>query len=108
MNTPARPKGAKPANSSCPEEKKIRTKYGFLNLADNSRHSEFKIRIIIRKGAGNAVCRNYIKRIIRKYLRDNRSKLQRFNDCTFYYQSKTPIDYIDIKKEIDNKIADLT
>jgi ribonuclease P protein component len=107
MNTPTRHKGIDPTNSSNLEGKKIRTKYGYLNLSNNPLLPVFKLRIIIRKGVGNAVYRNYIKRIIREYMRIKRSELMRFNDCVFFYQYKTKINYIDLQNELDVKIASL-
>jgi len=107
MNIPARPEGVDTTDSSCPAEKKIRTKYGYLNLTQNPQHEEFKLRILIKKGTGNAAYRNYIKRIIREYLRHERSKLIFYNDCVFYFHSSDKINYMDLQNELNSKISSM-
>jgi len=88
-----------------PDEIKIKTRYGFLTLAHNPRHPDLKIRIIIKKVVGNAVQRNYYRRVLRKYLKDNHSKFKRYNDCVFYYHYKTRVYFHEIQNELNDKIS---
>ncbi len=90
-----------------PDEIKIKTKYGYLTLVNNPRHPDLKIRILIKKVVGNAVQRNYYKRVLRKYLRDNHSKFYRYNDCVFYYHYKARVHFNDIQNELNDKISGL-
>jgi ribonuclease P protein component len=90
-----------------PDEIKIKTKYGYLTLAINPQNPDLKIRILIKKVVGNAVQRNYYKRLLRQYLRDNRSRFIRYNDCVFYYHSKVRASFHDIQDELNNKISGL-
>jgi len=109
MNSPGKDKveavftAAVPAPRS--DEIKIKTKYGYLTLANNPLHPDLKIRIIIKKVVGNAVQRNYYRRVLRKYLKDNHSKFKRYNDCVFYYHYKTRAYFQEIQNELNDKIT---
>jgi len=90
-----------------PDEIKLKTKYGYLTLANSPLHADLKIRIIIKKVTGNAVQRNYYKRVLKKYFRDNRSRFNRYNDCVFYYNYKIRAYFQDIQNELNDKISEL-
>ena len=50
--------------------KKIHTKYGVFFLNDKSNESRLRFAVLIKKSVGNAVWRNYCKRIVRSYIRN--------------------------------------
>jgi ribonuclease P protein component len=112
MSTPGKDRASsdadEPAAAKPSDEVRIKTKYGNLILADNHLHADFRIRILIKKISGNAVQRNYYKRVIRQYLRENRSRFKRYNDCVFYYHSKARISFQDIQAELNEKISGLS
>jgi len=69
-----------------------------------SGRENIKTRIVVRKKVGQAVYRNYIKRIIRAYIRGNRSKLYSYNDFVFYFNSGPKATFKDICNELDERI----
>ena len=64
---------------------------------DSSRFS-----ISVRKNAGNAPCRNHIKRILREAIRQKRSMLNSSYDFCFFVTSppKNPLDYSYVLKHV--------
>jgi ribonuclease P protein component len=110
MSTPGRRKEkltAEVFKSNRSGEIRIKTKYGYLTLTINPNHPDLKIRVLIRKIVGNAVKRNYYKRVLRECMRNNRSKFSPYNDCTFYYQYKARARFTEIQNELNDKFSGL-
>ena len=64
---------------------------------DSSRFS-----ISVRKNAGNAPCRNHIKRLLRETIRQKKSMLNNSYDFCFFVTSppKNPLDYSYVLKNV--------
>jgi len=89
---------------------KVYTKFGLLFLYKGDNELLKKVGILIKKRTGNAVKRNYIKRIIRQFVRNEYNFLYSYSKIIFLYnyQDKTSYDelrniYInDLKKHESN------
>ena len=71
---------------------------------DSSRFS-----IAVRKNAGNAPCRNHIKRLLREAIRHKRSMLNSSYDFCFFVTSppKNPLDYSYVLKHLKGLFSSL-
>lgn len=83
---------------------KIYTKFGLLFLYKNNNDILSKIGILIKKKSGNAVKRNYIKRIIRQFVCKEYNIISHYNIIIFLYNYKGKISYKDLR---DNYIVNL-
>jgi len=80
--------------------RKVATRFGpvFLyNARDDQNYK--KVAILLKKSIGTAVKRNYVKRIIRTFIRENRSFFEENNRIIFIYSSKEPVNYKLLKQE---------
>lgn len=71
---------------------KVRTQFGTIFLKRDS-SDEILAGILIKKITGNAVQRNYSKRIIRHFIRVHAQELQTYNKIIFLYLFKGKINY---------------
>ncbi len=78
--------------------KKVFTKYGLIFYQDQSAAEYNAIAILIKKKCGNAVKRNYIKRIIRSFIREYANELTAYNRMVFLYTYLGTVNYSDIKE----------
>jgi ribonuclease P protein component len=85
--------------------KKIYTKFGFFFIGNNTDQKNFRFAILIKKSVGNAVWRNYCKRITRVYIRNRRDKFIKNNLVLFVYTFKGKIRYKLLEEEFDHKLA---
>jgi ribonuclease P protein component len=80
--------------------KKISTRYGPVFLYKSmTDHRYTKVAILLKKNTGTAVKRNYIKRIIRNFVRKNRSCLDKYNRIIFLFNSKKTVNYKLLERE---------
>ncbi len=81
--------------------KKIYFKYGILFLKKDSHLKEtLKFAVLVKKHCGNAVRRNYIKRISRNLIVRNITLFKPYNRVIFLFLSKEPFRYNELKNEI--------
>jgi len=80
--------------------KKFKFKYGLIFLYNVNRSSEKKAAVLIKKSIGNAVRRNYIKRIVRSFFRKYYRLLDKFNRVIILINQKADITYQQLEKEL--------
>ena len=82
---------------------KTYTRFGIFFLVKTD--SEFiNFAVLVKKSIGNAVKRNYCKRIVREYVRRNKAKFKEYNQIIFLYNSGQNVSFSDLKKEFDFKL----
>ena len=80
---------------------RIKSRYGIFYLF-NGHHCEKRIAVLIKKYVGNAVQRNYRKRIIRECIRKNLNKMNKYNELVFLFNYKGEINYLQLSDEFSN------
>ncbi len=83
---------------------RVRSRFGNFYLL-NGHHSEKRMAVLIKKHVGNAVQRNYRKRIVREYIRKNISDIcgmKRYNELVFLFNYKGEINYHQLSKGLSN------
>ncbi len=83
---------------------KVYTKFGLIFLYQDYKNSLQKIGILVNKKSGNAVKRNYIKRIIRQFVRDEYHLLSHYTKIIFLYNHQNGISYNKLKNAYINDI----
>ena len=90
---------------------KIYNKFGLLFLYSNKRKLR-KVGILIKKQSGNAIQRNYIKRIIKQFVRNQYSAFCAYEKIIFLYNYKGKISYKELNdtylKSIENYERNIT
>jgi len=76
---------------------KVFTKYGIIFLKNDKECSDIKSAILIKKKCGNAVKRNYIKRLIRYFVREHAVQLGKHNRFIFLYLYQGKIKYSELE-----------
>ena len=84
--------------------KRLNTMFGPVYFYNVEKDSNNKIAILIKKNIGKAYYRNYIKRIIRFYIRSEITLLDKYNRVIFLYRYLRPIKYYQLKNEYNFKI----
>jgi len=79
---------------------KVYTKNGIFFLA-KSEEKNCSIAVLIKKSVGNAVRRNYCKRIVREYIKNRMVKSCEYNKILFLFTAKNIIKYNDLIKDFD-------
>lgn len=87
--------------------KKINTKFGPVYFYSANEDTNIGIAILIKKTIGKAHYRNYIKRIIRFYIRSQITLLGKYNRVIFLYRYLKPIKYDRLKNEYNFKLKDI-
>ena len=77
----------------------IRTKYGPIFLKRKPNEKSIYIGILIKKKCGNAVKRNYIKRLIRRFIRLHSLLLNMNTRTIFLYSYVGKIDFTSLETE---------
>lgn len=75
---------------------KVYTKFGLIFLYKKDDNKLTKIGILIKKKSGNAVKRNYIKRIIKQFIRNEYKIICTYNKIVFLYNYKDKVSYNDL------------
>ncbi len=82
--------------------KKVKSEIGPVYLFNESKSRNIKFAVLIKRDVGKACYRNYIKRIIRFYIRTNETLFENFNRVVFLYNyTKKKIDYSVLKNNYD-------
>ena len=84
--------------------KKIHTKYGIFFLSRETSLAAISYAVLIKKSVGNAVWRNYCKRIVRTYIRNNVQKFSQFRKFIFLYNFNGKIRYSDLIQEFNKRL----
>ena len=84
--------------------KKIYTKYGIFFIGHKKTDSRLNFAVLIKKSVGNAVWRNYCKRIIRAYTRKKIDKFPENRQVIFLYTHGGKISYRLLEEEFDKKL----
>jgi len=79
--------------------KKVYTKLGLIFLASDVQNESLKAAFLIKKNCGSAVKRNYIKRILRHFVREFYNLFNSHNRIIFLYRFKGDVDYNLLKRE---------
>ena len=79
--------------------KKVYTKLGLIFLASNVQDESLRVAILIKKNCGSAVKRNYIKRILRHFVRECYKLFKCHNRIILLYGYKGDMDYNLLKRE---------
>ena len=79
--------------------KKVYTKVGLIFLASDMQDESLKVAFLIKKNCGSAVKRNYIKRILRHFVREFYNLFKSHNRIIFLYRYKGDVDYNLLKRE---------
>lgn len=88
--------------------KKIKSDFGIIYCLNDKTKVDYKIAILIKKNVGKAFYRNYIKRIIKYYIRNHFTLLKKYNRVIFLYSYKEKIKYPFFKENITlalNKVS---
>ena len=109
MNTSALPKIVSlkkktEINELLSKAKKIHTRYGLFFLSKDSNSDQIGFAVLIKKSVGNAVRRNYYKRIVRSYFRNNLKRFAIYGNVLFLFNYKGKINFQDLKGEFDNRL----
>ena len=88
--------------------KRLNTKFGPVYFYNVENDSNNKIAILIKKKIGKAYYRNYIKRIIRFYIRSEITLLEKYNRVIFLYRYIGSIKYYQLKKEYNFKLKNIS
>ena len=83
---------------------RVHTKFGLLFLYNDNKDNISKIGILIKKKSGSAVKRNYIKRIMRQFIRNEFDLICQYNQIIFLYNYQGKISYKELR---DTYINDL-
>ncbi len=80
--------------------KKSKFKFGLIFLYNVRQSTDKKAAVLIKKSIGNAVRRNYIKRIVRSYIRKYYQLLDDYNRVIVLINKKADITYQQLEKEL--------
>ncbi len=79
--------------------KKIYTKFGLIFLFKTNEDECTRAAILVKKSCGTAVQRNYIKRIIRHFLREHYFMFSKYNRIVFLYRFKGKVNFNLLKND---------
>jgi ribonuclease P protein component len=83
---------------------KIYNKFGLIFLYKNDKKALHKAGILVKKKSGCAVKRNYIKRIIRSFIRNEIRLVYKYNKIIFLYNYQGQVSYKELKMSYINSI----
>jgi len=83
---------------------KIHTRYGLFFLSKESFSDQIGFAVLVKKSVGNAVRRNYYKRIVRSYFRNNLKLFVNYGKVLFLFNFEGKVNFQDLTKEFDNKL----
>ena len=85
---------------------KVKSDLGTLYFYNFKSTKSRKVAFFIRKSSGKAFYRNYLKRIIRFYLRSNVTLLNNYNRVIFFYNYRKKIKYTFLKQHMDAAVVE--
>ncbi len=92
---------SKEIKNTLDKSKKIYFTYGIVFLdKDSDVKEKLKFAVLVKKNCGNAVRRNYIKRIARNFVVRNITLFSPYNRVIFLFLSKMPFTYKNLKEEL--------
>ena len=83
---------------------KIHTRYGLFFLSREPQKDKIGFAVLIKKNIGNAVKRNYCKRIVRVYFRSNIKLFLNYGNVLFLYNYQGKVKFRDLVKEFDQRL----
>jgi ribonuclease P protein component len=81
--------------------KRISTRYGVFFYKTENQKTSFRYAVLVKKNVGNAVRRNYCKRIVREYIRKRVEKLKIYSNVIFLFIYQGTVSYNDLQEEFD-------
>ena len=84
---------------------KKETRFGPVFFYNFKKSKDSRIAILVKKSIGKAYYRNYIKRIIRYYIRTDFTLLKKYNRVIFLYRFKEKIRFNKLKDEYTEKLT---
>jgi ribonuclease P protein component len=84
--------------------KKVRSDIGTIYFFNNDNEPFKKFAIFVKKNIGKAFYRNYIKRIIRFYIRSNFTLFNKYNRVIFFYSCSQKVKYSFLKDQIHSAL----
>ena len=85
--------------------KKIKFKFGLIFLFNKRQSNDKKAAVLIKKTIGNAVRRNYTKRLVRSFFRNNYRIFEFYNRVIVLINNKADITYQLLEKEITDVLS---
>lgn len=85
--------------------RKVFTSVGVFFLIENKEDPCFHFAVLIKKSIGNAVKRNYYKRIFRSFVKNNISVFKQYNFVVFLFNKSVKTDYNDLSVELTNRLT---
>jgi len=79
--------------------RKVFNRYGIIFINEGTHYPDTRAAILIKKKVGNAVKRNYVKRIIRHFIREQGAMLLKYKRSTFLYLYQGTVCYNDLAAE---------
>jgi ribonuclease P protein component len=83
---------------------RIKTRFGNFYLMKGEQ-GVTRMAVLIKKHVGNAVQRNYCKRIVRSYIRNTAHRFKQYNDIIFLYTFTGDVTYQDLYEEFSDRLA---
>ena len=84
--------------------KKIYTKYGIFFLAESPKIDPPGFAILIKKNVGNAVFRNYCKRLVREYTRKRLDIFSKYSRILFLYNFRGDVAFDLMSDEFNRRL----
>ena len=81
------------------------SKYGVFFIGHNDIPVQVRVAVLIKKSVGNAVVRNYCKRIVRAYIRNRIDTFFENGQVIFVYTYTGKTKYNLLEEEFDKKLA---
>ncbi len=79
------------------------TRFGIFFLAKNDK-PEMQFAVLVKKSIGIAVKRNYYKRLVREYVKNNLNNFSNYNEIIFLINRKIDVPFAKLKIEFDQKL----
>ena len=84
---------------------KVYTKFGLIFMLSDSEDKKIQTAVLLKKKVGNAVKRNYIKRIIKNFFVNNLSLFKNYNRIIFLYSFEGDIKYRELEQVYLNALT---
>ena len=84
--------------------KKVYTKYGIFFLAESPKIDPPGFAVLIKKNVGNAVSRNYCKRLVREYARIHLDLFSKYSRILFLYNFRGTVAFNLLSDEFNRRL----